>query len=350
MKILLIQQPYLTKYRLPVFEELAKDYKTYVLASMDKSYGVDDLTSSLFTFIEAKEVSFFNKKFFWQEKLVSTFLQKKPDVLFLSANPRYISNWVLLLLSIAFGTKVVLHGQGFYDKDVGFFRKSLANLYSFLCHQYLCYTDTCKISLKGTRLFKKSVTVENSIVNNYPVCHKTINTGILYIGRLREGSNLKLLLEIMPELNRLHRAELFVVGDGADSSSLIEQYKNCPFIHFEGEIYDGKTISEISEGCCLGCYPGNAGLSVLHFMSLSLPPVIHSSLREHMGPEPSYVNHEFDGFYFEKGDKDSLFGVLHNALSNKKNLEQMQLNAFKKYKTITEPSLASRIKRVLSNQ
>jgi glycosyltransferase involved in cell wall biosynthesis len=119
------------------------------------------------------------------------------------------------------------------------------------------------------------------------------------------------------------------------------------WITFYGAIYDNEKISDISRKCILACYPGDAGLSVLHYMSLSLPVVVHGDLRKHMGPEVSYVENDINGIFFERYNQKSLEENLKKILNDKDKLLEMQKNAFERYKLIVDPSLSERLLKII---
>lgn len=352
-KILIIQ-PYLTKYRLPVFKCLAKNYNVRLVASRSNEYGSNIIDEKI-KIITVNEIKILGH-FYWQTSIVKILLSSKVDILFITANPRYLSSWVALIIAKLNGVKVLLHGQGLYGKDkISWSNKFTYYLYSKFCDQYVAYTQFSKESLKSLPIYKQTSVAENSIVNEYPISQKKGNeNGILFVGRLRHGSNIDMLIQACIEINNEltnsdSEIQLHIVGGGETLQSLQEQFSGFDCVHFWGEIYDSKEISEISKKCFAGCYPGDAGLSVLHYMSLSLAPIIHSTMSKHMGPEPSYVKDGFNGQYFERENFSSLKrSILSMYKKDKQQLSIMQKNAFSDYKAIANPPLAERIKSIIS--
>ena len=99
--------------------------------------------------------------------------------------------------------------------------------------------------------------------------------------------------------------------------------------------------------CVNGWYPGNAVLSIVHFMSLSLVPLAHSELTQHQGPELSYLQHGDNGWLFEKGSVESLQKAIIEIFQNQKKMKHMQAQANATYKNLTDPSLAKRFIKIL---
>ena len=346
---LLIVQPFLAKYRIPVFEELAESYEVLLAAEESTSYGgrpLEGLTKVSFS--RLKNRGLLRGRLIWQSGLLKIIVGFKPDIVFLSANPRQLSLWVALFLLMFLESKVVLHGQGLYNKTPSLFYRAQFFLFSVLSDKYVCYTDSCRVPLKGMSIYPKTVVAENSIVNAAPFKKTTISeNGILYIGRFRDGCKLDLLIEAVGSMNNSGIAiELHVIGSG--DKNYEKKYSSLSYVTFYGEIYDSAKITSISKKCFSGCYPGDAGLSILHYMSLSLPPIVHSCLTQHMGPEPSYIIDGINGIFFERNDKASLVIAITKIHKDKELLNKLQANAFGTYQKLTRPSLGGRILKILN--
>lgn len=356
-KKLLIVQPYLTNYRIVIFKKISRIYNVLLCSCEEDTYGnISTKHTQNFKYSALLEYTFFGQKLFWQSGLLFEFLNYKPDILFVTANPRYLSSWVLLVWAKLYGTQILLHGQGLYKKTkVSIFNKVVYYFYNLLCTKYICYTDSSKESLKGLPICAKCEVAENSIVNDFSIQKQDISqNGVLFIGRLRDGSNIEMLINAVSRINEnrdtVSKLVLHIIGAGDRLLFYKEQYMEEEWIIFYGEVYDSSTISEISKNCVMGCYPGDAGLSVLHYMSLSLPAVVHSDLPKHMGPEASYVVNNYNGVMFERNSLESLRQVLESVLDDRDKLLQMQQNAFQTYKDISEPDLADRIVKIISSE
>ena len=195
-----------------------------------------------------------------------------------------------------FKIPVFSHGQGLYNKPKPrLIHRILFKTTIWFSSSYVCYTQSVYDSLIniGIKSHKLSV-MDNTIVNDFPITieeKNNIQNKLLYIGRLREGCNLKLLFDVMKKLeDKEIMLKLDIIGDGHKRKELEEYVETLNIdVTFFGAIYDDEIISNMSKDCKLGIYPGDAGLSVVHYMSLSLIPIVHSDLTKHMGPEPSYI-------------------------------------------------------------
>jgi len=142
---------------------------------------------------------------------------------------------------------------------------------------------------------------------------------------------------------------LDIVGDGEKRVEL-EKYANKLNldINFLGAIYDDELISNLSKDCKIGVYPGDAGLSVVHYMSLSLVPIVHSDLTKHMGPEPSYIKNNENGLMFIRNDKNSLAKVIRKALKNQELSINLSKNAFNTYESLLSPTMADKLMHTMN--
>ena len=102
----------------------------------------------------------------------------------------------------------------------------------------------------------------------------------------------------------------------------------------------------------MGCYPGNAGLSVVHYFSLRLPPIIHDDICSHMGPEPSYVKDGINGILFSKNFKSSAITESLKRVWQMSQVEYEKVStaAFSEYKRLNSPSMASKMINILTSQ
>jgi glycosyltransferase involved in cell wall biosynthesis len=194
--------------------------------------------------------------------------------------------------------------------------------------------------------------IHNSIFNSCsirPEIKTFSNKDILFIGRLRKGCNIELLCDTIIELNS-GQINCHIIGSGVLEEMYRNKYMEYKFIQFYGMIYEQKKIAEISENCVIGCYPGNAGLSIVHYMSLSLPCLVHDEISKHEGPEPSYVIDKYNGRLFHYDDEKHFKQIFVEILNNLSELKKYGMNAYQTYRNLTEPSFAQRIVNALENE
>ena len=236
------------------------------------------------------------------------------------------------------GIPFYAHGVAFFKRSrIGLGRRLMMRLMLRLVTSYIAYAPIVRESLAAQGFCVDRVfVVPNSLLNRFavPPEEKTgKERGILFVGRLRSGSGLALLLRVVRRLKEEgdFPFTLHVVGDGEEAAGLRQQAAACNWIIWHGEAY-GARVSNISRECLFGCYPGNAGLSVVHMMSLSLPVITHDDLSSHEGPEPSYIRKGFTGVLYDHGDPEqSLYRSLQRLAAAPDQVGTMQRSCFEEY-------------------
>jgi glycosyltransferase involved in cell wall biosynthesis len=286
----------------------------------------------------------------FQSGLVKYMLRHRPDAITVSANPRYLSFWIAMFAARCLGIPFYAHGVAFFKRQrIGFGRRLMMRLILRLVTSYIAYAPIVRESLarQGFCLDKVSV-VPNSMVNQFaiPPEQKTgKETGILFVGRLRRGSGLSLLIQVIRRLKGegSFPFALHIVGNGEEADELRRQAGECNWISWYGEAY-GMRVSDISRECLFGCYPGNSGLSVVHMMSLSLPVVTHNDMSCHEGPEPAYVRDGVTGTLFDqKHPEQGLYLALRKIGEDPNYIARMQRSSFEGYYALLNPSYAERL-------
>jgi glycosyltransferase involved in cell wall biosynthesis len=351
-----IVDPVWTMYRLPVFQELSQHCKVDWIFSPSRAFGaVTGPESPDLRYIEVAMLRPLGGKIgMFQCGLVKYILREKPDAIKMFANPRYLSFWTTLLAARLCGVPFYAHGVGFFKRQrIGFARRLMMKVMLRLITSYIAYAPVVRESLaaQGFCLDKVSL-VPNSLMNRFPVSpeEKTgLERGILFVGRLRRGSRVSLLLRVMRRLKEEagFPFTLHVVGDGEEDGELRRE-AGCSWLTWHGAASD-EELSDISRQCLFGCYPGRAGLSVVHMMSLSLPVVTNNDLSSHEGPEPSYIRNGITGMLYDNREPEqSLYGALQTIAARPEQVARMQRPAFEEYQRLTRPSYAERLWSIFS--
>ncbi|MFZ2957713.1 MAG: glycosyltransferase family 4 protein [Candidatus Ozemobacteraceae bacterium] len=358
MQKLVIIQPYLTEYRLPVFNELGKDFIICLISSSPERIGTFGDPRIDGTRIRKQyllqEQQFFNGKLLFQSGVIAVLRKENPDVVLSVSNPRYLNFWLALFYCRIKNIPFFTWGHGlFKKKEPSVLSRFVFRIMVKFSKKYICYTSAVQNSLKNLGIPDWKIPIaENSLIFDFPVTPSERSgdeLGVLFIGRLRPHSEIPKLIKAVEKLRNKTRTNviLHVVGDGEEGPTLQKEFGDYNWIIWYGEIYNQQKVAEISKKCFCGCYPGSAGLSILHMMSLSLPPVIHGSLYLH-GPESSYISDNVNGLLFSlEAPEDSIQKCLFFLLTNKARRKEMQELAFSTYKKISEPNLGERLKRIL---
>jgi glycosyltransferase involved in cell wall biosynthesis len=360
MQRLGVIQPHLTNASREMFLELA-EYCPLDLVVSPEPRGMGFEVAPL---VEGPRIRCFSgptlmplgKNLGWiQWSVVKYLLREKPDALFLNANPRYLTFWITLLWAKVWGIPVYVHGHGFYRRGrIGFAHKLMMRAMLKLVASYICYAPVVRQAfLDNGFAGRKLVVAHNSLTNRFPVPpqEKTgTEPGVLFIGRLRRESRLNILVRVIERVRREDGLplQLHVIGDGEEGDALRAEAQHYPWVVFHGGVYDAEQIRKISLECFAGCYPGKAGLSVVHMMSLSLPVITHDDLQGH-GPEPSFIRDGVSGWLYDHADPEaSLYQAVRSLASDPTKVAGMRQNAFADYQNLIRPSLAERLWAIMS--
>ena len=359
LKKVCIIQPILTDYCLPVFLELAGYCQVDLVFSRsaaESGFGEPATPSvpGVRYFLVPTLKPFGESMGMIQWGLGKYICRERPCAIFTFANPRYLSFWMTLLWGKVLGIPTYAHGHGLYKKrTIGMLYRLMMTALLRLVTSYTCYAPAVRQSFIDHGFSEQKLTVaHNSLINRFPVRpqEKTgKERGVLFIGRLRQGNNVGLLVRTMERIRREDGLPLMlhVIGTGEEAQLLGKETGGRSWIVFHGRTYDQKRIREISLDCFLGCYPGDAGLSVVHMMSLSLPVILHDDLHTH-GPEASFIRNGVSGFLYDhKNPEESLYRAIRSLASDPPMLARMRQAAYDDYQNLVNPSLAVRLWSIL---
>lgn len=355
MKSIFYIQPILVSYRHELIELLAKKYNLTVLC------GVPTANSG-FRSVALEDVKVINcpprlwagGRILTQDGVLAEIRKQRPDVVLACANMRDLTYWWLLLWARRNGVKVFSHGQGLYSKrHVGGLIAWLYRTAARLSNRYVCYTELSRQTMLAAGCPPEKLAVADNAIRfsaDAADIQKTgTEQGVLFVGRLREQCNLEHLVDAVARLRIRHpEALLHVVGSGeleADYRARFDQ----SWVIFHGAIYDDARIFEISRDCRVGCYPGNAGLSVVHYFALRLPPLVHGDIPAHMGPEPSYVQDGLNGVLFPLEQKTEGIAAALEKIWSLPTAEYQALStaAFAEYERLNSPSMGERMVAII---
>jgi glycosyltransferase involved in cell wall biosynthesis len=343
-KKLAIVQPIITSYRVPLFSELSNNYQCKVDVYAERpgpEFG--NLDNVNFNFKEIKWKNFFKIKLI-NFKILKE-LETYNEVIHVG-NFRYLTLWWLLVYSLFSNTRVWLHGHGGYKRNsilsklIYFFSISMAD-------GYICYTKFSQDSLKKKLplfLHKKIYVCENTLdIEPVDKIEPSIRPRILYIGRLRESCGIEILLNAAIQT----KTHVEIVGEGEKSYVMDLKRRFSQYATFYGAIFDEIKLKEISRTCLCGAYGGDAGLSVVHFMALGLPVIVHEDINCHMGPEPSYVIDKRNGLTFKRKNVLSLANKITFLLNNNNYRNRLALGALQTFRNINNLSMAEKFSRII---
>lgn len=348
-------QPLLPSYRFFLVRQLAASFKLSVLCGQpSQGSGFGDILPEGVTTLHCPHIYMLGGRLQWQQGVLRALREVRPDRVLACANTRDITFWILLIWCRMQGIKVFAHGQGLYAKrKVSLPWRLMYRLMFQLVERYIAYTSLSRDSLLAIGAAPEKVVVaDNSIqvASSAAAITKTgMEAGVLFLGRLRRECKLEQLVTAVGHLRAKHPdASLHVIGGGELEAEYRKRF-NQEWVIFHGVVYDDAQILDISRECRVGCYPGNAGLSVVHYFALRLPAVVHDDMPAHMGPEPSYLQHRKNGMLF---NREHTVDCMTEALQTIWNVpiaeyQAMSTAAFAEYERLNSPSLGEKIVAIL---
>lgn len=341
---LVIVQPILPKYRVPLFEGLANQVEELELLCGETSRE----------FGQSADCRFRTRTFKWKRigpmhfmpiKLTLRFFTEYRLVLHV-ADFKFVTLWLSLLLKPIVRSKVWLHGQGGYKRS-GLIHKFIYLMSVAMSSGYICYNKYSADNLKSILprfLHHKIEVVENSLYLEpvHEVCNVSSND-LFYIGRVRNRCGLETLLEA----SALAGVDVRIVGDG--DQNYIDELKNR-FVNatFYGNIYERDEQLKIAGDCLAGAYGGDAGLSVVHYMAFGLPVIVHRDIKMHMGPEPSYVVDEVNGLLFNRDDVVDLCRAILQLKFNAELRYRLAVRSLETFNKLNEPAMHKKFATIMN--
>ncbi|MGI4815684.1 MAG: glycosyltransferase [Janthinobacterium lividum] len=355
---LVIVQPVFTQYRRAAFEWIGRRLDTTLVVSRaEHSDGFGDATN----LDNVKLVTLDKERSVGGVKIqpgVSSFIfRSRPDIVLTFANPRYLTFWLNAWICMLFGIDFIAHGQGlFRHEKPSLFTRTAFRLLLWHVHYYICYNTFCLESTEPWvgQAKSKLRKVENSVTNLFPVVAEQKNyhcNGILFIGRQRDAESLISLIATVERIRNSDGVDLTlnIIGASGDALSNLLRRPLPLWVRAYGTVYDQEEIARISVDCFCACYPGNAGLSVVHYMSLSLAPIVHKNMRDHQGPEPAIVDHMVNGILFDpKSDCIGMESAIHALVMNRELAKELGTAAFERYRVLETTPLGEQFVNILS--
>lgn len=353
-KEILIHQPFLGPYRIPILNELTKKFK--IILSLDDKKKNKEKINSKITKIVIKKINF--KLFNFRLNFIGLINRKKIKAVILPSDVKNLTWYRTIFYCKKKGVPCFIWGHGL-------FKKNLDNIFIFIFYfiifkfyekyltKYICYNNLVKKSLIKIGFNPKKLVVINNTLQKEILIKKNISSNnkkdILFIGRLRRNNNLDFLFRTL-SLMKLKKINirLHIFGDGIFYNRLKRLAAELNIdVKFHGEVYDSKKIKIIADKCFGGVYPGDCGLSVVDFFYYGLPVLVHDDLKFHMGPEPYYVKNNYNGLLFKRNSEESLLARIKLIYNNKFLIKKLSINSIKTFKNLNKVKMSEKFEKLL---
>lgn len=353
----LIQQPSLPAYRVPVFRELASRSGIDLTIAHGHQSTLPDAAAQGFRAVTLPELPQWSpaRLLQWQP-LPPSALRGGCDVLVLNWNIRHLSLIPTVLRGKARGVPVVLWGHGYSKFDHPFKRFARWNI-ARLGASVVLYNHSTADALVRAGIDRERVFAALNAIDQAPIAEarqslladpqrlEDFRRGQALTPRSEGGLTLSFVSRLFPENHTevliraaaiLHRrgvkARVLIVGTGPDEPRLRdiaarETPDGC--VSFHGAIYAQHDIAPFMLSSDFFVYPSNIGLSILHAMGYALPVVVGDRAELH---NPEIEAHRPggglpNGLVFRHNDPEDLARVLDEVRTDDARVRQLRENA-----------------------
>lgn len=335
-----IQQPALAKYRVPVFRELASRPGLDVHLVFADDGKVPNVEAEEFraTFVPLRTWRGPGPMVFWHRAQTTYATREHADVLVLTWNTRFLSLLPALRRARRHGVGTVLWGHG-ESKVERAWATRLRRWVMTRATATLFYTRTMAERCIAQGGDRRRIFVASNSIDQGPIAAArerfrsdpggsarvraehglTPGRTVLFVSRLEPKNHLHLLLEGASVLVReFPGLRVLVVGKGEDDARLraiVRERGLGGVVTFLGAIYDEDRLAPLFCSSDVFCYPSNMGLSLLHAFGYGLPVVTGDNPRLH-GPEIEALRHEHNALTFPHDDAPGLIAALRRVLAD----------------------------------
>lgn len=337
----IIIQPTLAKYRLPIFQELANRSGLDIKLVYGASKDLENVQPEGFN-AEYSQMHFIpigNQKVYFHGAQWKHVKRRYADVVVLNWTPRYITLLPALLKAKWNRVPVVLWGHGASKRDRWSYRFGRW-LTGKLGNALLFYDqDTANLHIERGWKREKLFVAPNAI-DSAPIeaarekwaspagrldrfkQEAEIEKGpvILFVSRMARKNRLELLVEATSRLVAdFPDIKTVIIGNGDKERLRFQQMAiklgvEKQTIFLKG-IYIEEDIAPWFLSADVSCYPENMGLSLLHAFWYGVP-VVTSNCRECHGPEFSVLETGINGLAYKHGNLDSMVSSLKQLLGD----------------------------------
>lgn len=330
----IMHQPGLAKYRVPVFRELAARPGIDLTVIRGVDPAVPAVPADGFRCIES---AVHLRSGFHRDPLMrQSATGGQADVLVLPWNAWNLSLIPAISAARRRGVGTVLWGHG-YSKSEQFLRRSLREVVGRRADAVVLYNHTAADALRARGFDDRRVFVARNSLDSAPALAQAarwrsdpdglaafrreqgLGDGplLLFVSRLEPDNRTDLLLEAAARLRAKHPSlRVAIVGKGPETEALRALGNRLGLgdaLVMPGPIYEEDAIAPWFAAASALVYPHNIGLTILHAFAYGCP-VITSARTETQNPEIESLRPGENGLTFAHGDADDLARAIARLL------------------------------------
>ena len=337
---LIIVQPALPRYRVPVFDKLGKsrsvDLRIWFGTEVQQTFGfIDDPKSVPFAARRVRTRRF--GPVLYHSAQTQAMKPGASDVVILPWDVRYASLFLALCRGRRRGPRVLVwgHGSGRHDRRGGrLLRKYIADRSDGI----ILYSDSAAKVWRSRGVLASKVHVARNALDQEPIrrareawevspeslerfaaARGTNGPVVLFCSRLTAGKGIELLIESFAMVARqLDDARLVIIGAGPLREllgNMVSALGLDPRVSFVGALYEEMDLAPWFLTASVFAFPQRIGLSIFHAFGYGLPVVTSG--------DPLYRNPEYDalvpgvnGLAFDGNDASAFSRAILQLLTN----------------------------------
>ena len=335
----IIAQPALPKYRIPVFRELASrsGIELTVTYGSDKHLENTEAEGFTATPVRQRMIGRGRLHFFWDGSAIRNADPRRADVLVLGWNTRSLSLPIAAKKARKGGLGVVLWGHGFSKSEAGW-RRRLRDKVGVLADSVMFYNRAAaarfgEVSGRNDDVFVALNTLDMRPIREaaawwrerpgelevFKAEHGIKGPMVLFVSRLLEDNKIDMLFEAAAGLGgELPDLKVAVVGGGPDRERLERRAQELGVaerVLMPGPVYEERELAAWFLASSVFCYPVNIGLSILHAMAYALPVVTSDDIPSH-NPEIEALKDGENGLLYADGSVDDMAAKLKAVIAD----------------------------------
>ncbi len=353
-----IQQPNLARYRLPVYQELSRrpGLDVHLLYGNDSDVPSVEPTGIKATMVPMTMFRVLGSEARWHKAQTKWSDRKHADVIVLSWSTRYMSLVPGLLRARRKGVGTVLWGHGYSKRETAVSsraRSGVAGLADALlfynrgtARQYVeaGHANPLRVFVAFNTLDQTEIqAAKNNWLSDAARLEEfratqglTGKQSLLFVSRFDPRNRLDLMIRALGKL-RDSQPNLVanIIGKGeaeADLRALTKELGLEDRVFFRGAIYGEQQLAPWFLTATAFVYPANIGLSVIHAFGYGLP-VVTANEPNAQNPEFESLVDGYNGCLYEPDDVDALAQTVTRLCNDRAWRDELGRNA---HRTISE--------------
>lgn len=342
-----IQQPSLAKYRVPVYRALAAEPGVDLTVVYGEDPGIPNVEPDGFAarFEPHRHIRVLGRTVFeWSGAQLKYADASRADVLVMVWNTRWLSLPLALRKARRNGVRTVVWGHG-YSKNEAPWRATLRRRVANMADAVLFYSQSVadryvaegfpadkvfvapnSLDQAPIRAAKRAWEADHARLAAFRAEHEMTKEteNLLFVSRLDPANGLDLALRAVAELapTRPH-LRLNLIGKGEEEQARLEalaaELNVAGRVHFLGAIYSENALAPWFLTADLFVYPQNVGLSLLHAFGYGVPVVTSDDLAS-QNPEVEALADGENGAFYAHGRPETLAETLARLLDDRPGL------------------------------